>query len=72
MAKRDRHTQHVPAYMLMFFIAIQMGVILLLVAQSFSGVSYQVILTISVFLLIVGGLFLPAYIVWKIYIHPQP
>jgi hypothetical protein len=70
MAKRDQRTQYVPVYILMFFIAIQMGVILLLVAQSFAGIYQQVILAISILLLVVGGFFPLVYLIWKIYIYP--
>ena len=69
--KRDKRTQSVPTYMLIWFIVIQIGVIFLLVAQSFSAVYKIVILDTGILLLVAGIIFSLVHLVWKTYIHPH-
>ena len=52
--KRDKRTRSVPTYMLKCFLGMQVGVIFLLVAQSFSEVYKPIILDIGILLLVVG------------------
>ena len=69
--KRDKRTRSVPTYMLMCFIVMQIGVVFLLVAQSFSAFYKLVILDTGILLLVVGGFFSLGHLVWKTYIHPN-
>ncbi len=70
--KRDKRTRSVPTYVLIWFIVMQIGVIFLLVAQSFSAIYKLVILDTGILLLVVGAFFSLAHLLWKIYIHPHP
>lgn len=69
--KRDKRTQSVPTYMLIWFIMMQAGVVFLLVAQSFSAVYKLVLLDIGILLLVVGIFSSLVHLVWKTYLHPH-
>jgi len=69
--KRDKRTRSVPTYMLKCFLGMQVGVVFLLVAQSFSEVYKPVILDIGILLLVVSVFFSLGHFVWKTYVHPH-
>lgn len=69
--KRDKRTRSVPTYILICFLGMQIGVVFLLVAQSFSEVYKLIILDTGILLLVVGAFLSLGHLVWRTYIHPR-
>ncbi len=70
--RRDKRTRSMPTYMLICFLGMQIGIVFLLIAQSFSEVYKRVLFDTGILLLVVSVSLSLGHLVWKTYIHPHP